>query len=520
MSRFCVWGAVCVWILAAAGCGDDPTPPQVEPETPPEAPTELLATESAEARITLSWRDRSVTETGFRIERRAGEAGEFARVDTVAANVSLFTDRTVQAGTTYQYRVLAYRGNSPSTPSPTVTVDAISNAAPTVPDLPSPDDGSQSIPVDSLVVLRWSSVDPNQDPISFDVFFGSERSDLPQIATRQGAAEIPIPIELEEDHTYFWRVIAHDSRGLSRASRVWSFSTPIDRASVPAGVFVMGDTTIYLHPGNPVEILSDYDIDVHEVTVQHYANFLNRALELRQIVIRGGVVYDATGLIPYADLKRETNNGAPVGDEDSAISFDRRDSVFVVTDGRENFPMVQVSWYGADAYARSLGRRLPTEAQWEKAARGVSSELGTRTFFGQDTVEVGIGYPFPWGAEEDDSYGNFGDSGDPFENFSRVRSTPVGFYDGSVQSGYQTRDGSSPYGAHDMAGNVWEWCDDWYDLYQAPHQAPASGNFKVLRGGSYRESVGSALVWNRSHLDPGMRDRIVGFRTASPKEAP
>lgn len=517
MSRLCVWGVVCLWILAA-GCGDDPIPPQVEPVEPPEAPTELLATESAEARITLSWRDRSVTETGFRIERRTDETGEFARVDTVAANVSVFTDRTVQAGTTYQYRVLAYRGTSLSQPSPTVTVGAITNAAPSVPDSPSPEDGSQSIPSDSLVVLRWISQDPNQDPLTFDVFFGSERSNLEQIAMRQSAAEIPVPTPLEDNHTYFWRVIAHDSRGLSRASRVWSFSTPIDRVTVPAGVFVMGDTTTFAHPGNPVPIGSDFDIDVYEVTTQQYANFLNRALELRQIVIRSGTVYDATGRIPYADLRRETVNGVVMGDEDSAISFDRRDSVFVVTEGRENFPMVQVSWFGADAYARSLGRSLPSEAQWEKAARGASTELGTRTFFGQDTVEVGIGYPFPWGDEADDSYGNFGDSGDPFENFSRVKSTPVGFYDGSVQSGYQTRDGSSPYGVHDMAGNVWEWCDDWYDLYRAPHRPPASGNFKVLRGGSYREGVGSAHVWNRSHLDPNIRDRIVGFRTASPKQ--
>lgn len=518
MSRLLL-GTVCLWIMTmAAGCGDDPSDPRVEPEAPPESPAELLATESADARVTLTWRDRSITETGFRIERRNTGIGEFVRVDTVAANVSLFIDRTVQAGTTYDYRVLAFNGASPSVPSPTVTVTATNNAAPTVPSAPSPNDGSQSIPTDSLIVLRWDSVDPNQDPIAYDVYFGPERLNLPQIATRQSATEIPVPGVLEDNRTYFWRVVAHDSRGLSRASRVWSFSTPLDRVDVPAGEFVMGDTTIYLHPGNPVEIVSDYDIDVYEVTVQQYANFLNRAIELRQVQVRSGVVYDATGQLPYADLKRETINGVAVGDEDSAISFDRRDSVFVVTDGRENFPVVQVSWYGANAFAQSLGRSLPTEAQWEKAARGTSTELGTRIFYGADTVEVGIGYPFPWGEDADASHGNFTSSGDPYENFSRVKSTPVGFYDGGVHSGYQTRDGSSPYGAHDMAGNVWEWCDDWYDLYQAPHGPPTSGTFKVLRGASYREGVGSANVWNRSHLDPGMRDRIVGFRTATAKD--
>ncbi|MEZ4655259.1 MAG: SUMF1/EgtB/PvdO family nonheme iron enzyme [Candidatus Eisenbacteria bacterium] len=501
-------------VILAFGCGSNSTKPQVEPEPAPAAPAELLATDATVARISLSWRDRSTSETGFRVERRISGVGEFARVDTVAANVGTYNDRTVQAETTYDYRVIAYRGSVQSEPSPTATVVATTNASPTTPNTPSPSDGVQSIPSDSLVVLRWTSTDADGDQLVYDVYFGANRLALAQVAQGQSTSELAVPISLEDNRTYFWRVLVHDPKGVSRSSRVWSFSTPIDRVEIPEGRFVMGDTGQFVHPGNPV-LTRHYDLDAYEVTNQQFANFLNRSLESRQVTIRRGTVWDITGLIPYADLAEESVGGIQYGDVDSSIYFDPQDSVFAVTVGRENFPVVQVSWYGADAFAQSISRRLPTESEWEKAARGISTELGVNVYIDRDTLVVGLGYPYPWGEEPAVDFGNFDGSGDPYENFSRVRATPVGFYDGQVHSGYQTGDGASPYGAYDMAGNVWEWTADWFGLYGDPHSPPRSGSFKVVRGSSFDKGIQSARTWNRSLIAPDVRDRTVGFRTAA-----
>lgn len=162
----------------------------------------------------------------------------------------------------------------------------------------------------------------------------------------------------------------------------------------------------------------------------------------------------------------------------------------------DDHPVVGVSWHDADAYCRWADAQLPTEAQWEYAARGEQDDI------------------YPWGDEFDCSLGNFDDEteldsyvvpgGEGCDGY--VRTSPVGSFP----------TGKSWCNALDMAGNVWDWTADWYGGYSFTSQTnptgPASGTFKVLRGGSFLYSETHLRVAHRRLNLPGNRDNYIGFR--------
>ena len=215
---------------------------------------------------------------------------------------------------------------------------------------------------------------------------------------------------------------------------------------IPAGNFVMGDDID--SPARQVYLDSFY-IDKHEVTVARYADFLK-----------------ATG-------------GArpPEGWEESTL------------DNGGDLPVVGVDWHDAEAYCRWAGKRLPTESEWEKAARGTD------------------GRRYPWGNDEPNpALANFGKSApDPYKGGL----APV---DGRAA-------GKSAYGAQDLAGNTSEWVSDWFadgfvrSQVRNP-KGPDSGTARVIRGGGWYDPPERLNSTLRMHASPETRADDVGFRCA------
>ena len=247
---------------------------------------------------------------------------------------------------------------------------------------------------------------------------------------------------------------------------------------IPAGTFQMGSTTgdVDEVPVHTVE-LDVFYIDQHEVTNAEYQAFVAATGHSAP----RGIGYTAV----YELLK---NDYEPWNDP----GFNHPDQ-----------PVTTVTWFDATAYCEWVGKRLPTEAEWEKAARGGLE-----------------GARYPWGnTEPDNTSANFADSQTEFEwrspdvNDGFLFTAPVGTFP------------PNGYGLFDMAGNVWEWCADWYSpTYYSDVQGaespprnptgPDTGERRVLRGGTWYRAVHTIRNAERVSDFPSNSLNVVGFRCA------
>jgi len=257
----------------------------------------------------------------------------------------------------------------------------------------------------------------------------------------------------------------------------------------------------------------DYDIMVTNVTNEQYANYLKEALAAGDISI-GEVEVEAGETIWYEEGAAGFYPGDPFGGYEHEEEIKAGDKLYIplhdaglrlTFDGQTfsaipeyaNHPMTMVTWFGANAYCEHYDWRLPTEIEWEKAARG--TEIVNKH-----------GLPFPWGEEIHGNNANFYSSFDLFEKmFGKLgNTTPVGFYNGQTydlgEGSYETIDSASPFGLYDMAGNVWQWMGDDY-----PDQ-----HYRHMRGGSFYSYEVDLRVWKINSAGPQHYSPALGFRCA------
>ena len=259
------------------------------------------------------------------------------------------------------------------------------------------------------------------------------------------------------------------SIGLFVTAMLWAADKPerSDMVTVPAGPFTMGrdDGPLDERPAHAVT-LPEFAIDRLPVTNAQFAAFLNAVGSTNK---QGERLFD-------------------IDDPDARIH--RRQGKWVADQGYESHPVVEMPWAGARDYCAWRGKRLPTEAEWEKAARGTDRRR------------------YPWGNEVPDrSRARFGSA---YNETMPVDRSPAG---------------ASPYGALDMAGNAWEWVSSAYRAY--PYRADdgredsSAGPVRGTRGGGHDsppEEITTTQRGRNLSRNPASGHHNIGFRCAKSKE--
>jgi formylglycine-generating enzyme required for sulfatase activity len=286
----------------------------------------------------------------------------------------------------------------------------------------------------------------------------------------------------------------------------YSAIQPIDKVLITAGSFLMGSPATEPdrdanESAHTVSLTQNFYISRYEITNAQYATFLN--LQSIAGTFEGHPVRE--GKLGANTLIYESNQG---------LYWDAVTGMWKPSASRNDYPVVNVTWYGADAYARWVGGSLPTEAQWEYACRaGTATPFavspGTELYADQANFNGGSPYALPGGA----IMKYLGYDGHP--NTYLEHSTPVGSYLPNA------------WGLYDMHGNVMEWCNDWWHVNYGgePPIPPASdptgpttGTYRVVRGGDYSKEASACRSASRYYATLSTYWDQLGFRVVFPAE--
>lgn len=279
----------------------------------------------------------------------------------------------------------------------------------------------------------------------------------------------------------------------------------VEQVLVPAGEFIRGsnredDLAMRQQYGFPAPLfldenpqkkmyLDDFKIDVYEVTNKQFKTYILNAKRMLPYAWMSNGYAIAEDQLEMLDVEKLRKMAVDV----FAVDLDTREmekpallaAMIEQQQAQDNFPVTGVNWFAAKEFCVWREARLPTEVEWEKAARGPN------------------GFEYPWGNDWDPKITNTGDDGEWDEGMA-----PIGSYPKN----------KSPYGAYDMSGNVWEWVADWYQPYEgSEYQTKAFGKHnRVIRGGG--GGVGHYAISyffrgaTRQFSEPEMESEDVGFR--------
>jgi formylglycine-generating enzyme len=276
-------------------------------------------------------------------------------------------------------------------------------------------------------------------------------------------------------------------------------------ARLPDGEFLMGSEDRLAYPDDgegPVRRVrvSSFLVEVGAVTNADFARFVDASGYVTEAERLGWSLVFA-GLLPDRDRPTSGVGGAPWWRQVEGADWRHPTGPRSSLEGRDDHPVVHVTWNDAHAYATANGERLPTEAEWEYAARGGLE-----------------GQPYPWGAELEPD-------GEHRMNVWQGRfprsNTAADGYEGTCPV-----DAFPPnaYGLYNMTGNTWEWCADWFSATfhtsdrRTNPRGPQAGTHKAVRGGSYLSHASYSRRYRvsaRSGLTPDTSTGDVGFRCAA-----